>query len=499
MEIQSAILQTTENKLKKEFTKSNLTLSTKDLKSAVKYAFNPQNVEKLSVSQKAIFEVAQDKILISDFERFTENTKRLENGLVSINQSFESIAQLQLENTQYEFAPQTMEKNESLQNQYESLQKRADAEITTAAAREKFSAQTVEAEETTKTIAQYLTAEVLEKARIESHHQTRINLEPTELIETNQSTEIQAIALEFADALETAHQANLHQTSPLEIEQAFTVAEEKSENLRIFLKKEKESTISPEQKPVTLKIYERELARNEQAIAQAKISEMIETGKISLADLETKKISEIFSPLEREDIRLEAGERTRENLEPKELWGKRSEFSEKLQQAALGASDTLERAHEIYHDQNAKPNDIWRVFSSLDADIIKLKNERKLEQNTRTFINFKTEFKRDLAHMFSSPQPLENPNLLTAMTKGLLLNALEKQNIHSEKLGLGSEKLSEISRTITLAMVDDKKREKLIVAGKSAAVSVQDNFPAQNKTNLENPNTQLKTRQFEHT
>lgn len=210
-----------------------------------------------------------------------------------------------------------------------------------------------------------------------------------------------------------------------------------------------------------------------------------------------KKVSEIFSPLEREDIRLEASERTRENLEPKELWAKRRELSENLQQTALGASDTLERAHEIYHDQNASQGEISRVFSALDTDIIKLKNERKLEQNASKFINFKTEFKRDLAQMFSSPQPIENPNLLTAMTKGLLSNALEKQNIHSEKLGINSEKLSEISRTITLAMVDDKRKEKLIAAGKSVAVSVQDNFPAQTKTNSENPNTPLKTRQFE--
>ncbi len=497
MEIQSAILLNTEEKLKKDLAKSNLTISPEDFKSAVRHAFAPQSSADLSVEQKAIFEQAQNKILISDFTRFTESAKRLEEGLASINQSFASIAALRIENAKYKYAPSTIEKNESLQKQYDSLQKQAEAEISTTITREKFSAKTMEVGETSNTIVQTLTAGEQEKARLESHRQTRIALEPNEFTESGKSGGIETEALEFADALETVYQAHLNKATEFEIKETFSIAELKRENLRSSLKQEK-LTVFSERLPVTLKIYEQELAKNERAIAKAKISEMIETGIISLADLETKKTSEIFSPKMREAIRLEAGERTREDLEPKELWANRQNFSEKLQHAALGASDTLERAHEIYHDNNAKPHEISGVFSALDADILKLKNERRKEKATAKFINFKTEFKRDLAQMFASPQSLENPQLLTAMTKGLLLNALEKQNIQSEKLGLGSEKLSEISRTITLAMVDDKKREKLITASKSA-VSVQDNFSDQSKSVSEKQILQVKPRQFEHT
>lgn len=499
MEIQSAILLKTEEKLKKELSKSNLTISPEDLKAAVKYAFTQQIDEKLSVEQKAIFETAQDKILISDFERFSENAKQLEKGLVSINQSFENIATLRLENAPFEYAPQTAEKNDNLQKQYESLQKQSEAEITTATAREKYFVDKIEAEEKTTTIDQYLTAITLEKARVESHRQTRIALEPSELTELKQSNEIQTEALKFADALETVYQVNLSQAPTSEIEQLFTIAEEKRANLGNSLKEQKESSISPAQKPVTLKIYERELAKNEQAITKAKISEMIETGKISLADLEMKKVSEIFSPKIREEIKLEAGERTRENLEPKELWANRQNFSEKLQLAALGASDTLERAHEIYHDKTAKPNEISRVFSVLDADIIKLKNERQTEQNTRKFINFKTEFKRDLGQMFENTERLNNPQLLTAMTKRLLLNALEKQNIQSEKLGINSQKLSEISRTITLVIVDHKKNEKILSSDKSLRVFMPESDYRQTTSAPQNQPSPIKSRRFEHT
>lgn len=499
MEIQSAILLKTEEKLRKELSKSNLTILPEDLKSAVKYAFTPQIDEKFLLEQKAIFETAQDKILISDFERFSENAKQIEKGLVSINQSFENIAALRLENTQYEFATQTADKNDSLQNQYESLQKQVETEITAAAAREKFLAQTLETEETTNTIAQYTIPEEQEKARVESHRQTRIALEPSELTELKQSNEIQTEALEFADALETVYQVHLQHKSAFEIKQAFTVAEEKREKLHTILKEEKESNISPAQKPVTLKIYERELAKNEQAITKAKIVELIEIGKISLADLEMKRVSEIFSPKIREEIKLEAGERTRENLEPKELWANRQNFSEKLQLAALGASDTLERAHEIYHDKTAKPNEISRVFSVLDADIIKLKNERQTEQNTRKFINFKTDFKRDLGQMFENTERLDNPQLLTAMTKGLLLNALEKQNIQSEKLGINSQKLSEISRTITLVIVDHKKNEKILSSDKSLRVFMPESDYRQTTSAPQNQPSPIKSRRFEHT
>lgn len=498
LEIQSAILLKTEEKLKKDLAKNEQIISPQDLKSTINRAFSTENSKRLSGEQKSFFEKVQDKILISDFKRFTESKQQLENGLLSINQSFENIATIRLENAQYEYTSQSAEKNESLQKQYESLQKQSEAELTTAAAREKFSTQKLEVAEATA-INQFLNADELAKAQLESHRQTRVALEPAELIQSNQSSEIQAVALEFADALENVYQSNLQHKSELEINQTFTVAEEKRQNLDAFLKRHQESSLLPEQKPVTLKIYERELARNEQLIAQAKISEMIETGKISLADLETKKVGEFFSDQMREEIKLEAGERTRENLEPKELWAKRQNCSEKLQQAALGASDTLERAHEIYHDPNAKPDEISHVFAALDADILKLKNERKLEQNARKFINFKTEFKRDLAQMFENGQPLENPNLLTAMTKGLLLKALENQNIQTEKLGLSGEKLSEISRTITLGMVDNKRREKLILADKSAAVAVRDNLSAQPRTEIKTPSFQVKPKQFEHT
>jgi hypothetical protein len=157
----------------------------------------------------------------------------------------------------------------------------------------------------------------------------------------------------------------LNRQSESEIAAAFKVAETKREQLRALSEIENDSQLSREPRPATLEIYERELARCERAVTRAKISEMIETGKISLADLESKKAAEIFSPDQRDEIKLEAGERTRENLEPKELWAKRGDVSERLQQAALGASDALERAHEIPR-AGANPKEISRSFAALD-------------------------------------------------------------------------------------------------------------------------------------
>ena len=102
--------------------------------------------------------------------------------------------------------------------------------------------------------------------------------------------------------------------------------------------------------------------------------------------------------------------------------------------------------------------------------------------------------------MFERGQSNENPQLLAAMTKGLLINSLEKQNVPPEKIGLSSEKLSEISRTITLTMIDDKKHQKAIaVNNHSFALSAQDSRAEQAKTVGEKPSVPIKTRQFEHT
>src|SRR5262249_19879800 len=155
--------------------------------------------------------------------------------------------------------------------------------------------------------------------------------------------EIQVKAVDYADALEAAHQMEVHGGPKAEIAAGFLLAEDKRNNLNQYSQSEKETDRLTEPQPVTLKIYERELRRNERAIAQNRISEMLESGEISLADFETKKIGEIFPLAMRDEIRLEAGERTHEDLEPKELWMNRQNTSENLQEAALKATDALEQ------------------------------------------------------------------------------------------------------------------------------------------------------------
>ncbi len=503
-EVKNTILTKYEEKLKQDFAKSNRAVSDGDLQAVVERAFAPEKSVTQLRDEKAIFEKAQDKISYSDFERYAERAKRLEKGIAEINQSFETIAQLRLENAQYIVASEKTDKIDSLQNQYEATQQQAEAEQITTIAREKFTANTIDNRSNAPiTLDDYVTGEEREQARFKSHWQARIALEPAELTEPDGSSELQSKALEFADALEVAHQANLHKQSESEITKAFAVAETKREQLNKFLKIEKESRLSPENKPVTLVIYERELARNERAITQAKISQIVETGQISLADLETKKAGEILSAKERDEIKLEAGERTRENLEPKELWARHGDVSEKLQQAALGASDALEQAHEIYHEVGAEKKEISQAFSALDAGIVRLKNERRATRGAAKFINFKTDFKRDLAQMFERGQAMENPRMLAAMTKGLLIDGLEKQNIQPEKIGASGEKLSEISMTITMAMIGDKKREQFADKNfepnrKSKTVEqAENNNFAHRQTEQEKQHVQAKTKQFE--
>jgi hypothetical protein len=60
-----------------------------------------------------------------------------------------------------------------------------------------------------------------------------------------------------------------------------------------------------------------------------------------------------------------------------------------LQQAALGASDALERAHEIYHEPGVNPQEISRSFAALDTGIVRLKNERQREKTAAKFITSK--------------------------------------------------------------------------------------------------------------
>ncbi len=200
----------------------------------------------MAVKQKAIFERLQDKISLSDFERFAESTKRLEKGIADITQSFEKIAALRLENAKYTVAPEKIKSTDSLQTQYETAQRQAETEQITLFARAKFTSKTVD---NAQALADSVTNEEREQARIESHKRARIAQEPAELSEPELGLEIEAKALEFADALHTAHQASLNRQSESEIATAFNTAETKREQFREFLKLEKNRSFRPNANP----------------------------------------------------------------------------------------------------------------------------------------------------------------------------------------------------------------------------------------------------------
>ncbi|MGI8641586.1 MAG: hypothetical protein ACR2MG_16780, partial [Pyrinomonadaceae bacterium] len=78
-----------------------------------------------------------------------------------------------------------------------------------------------------------------------------------------------------------------------------------------------------------------------------------------------------------------------------------------------------------------------------------------------------------------------------------------KQNIQPEKIGASGEKLSEISMTITMAMIGDKKLEQfadknfeLNRKSKTVEHARNDNF-VHRQTEQEKQHVQAKTKQFE--
>lgn len=500
VEIKNSITLKIENKLKKDFAESSRMVSGDDLRAAVETAFAPVKSKTFPPQQKEIFNLAQDKISISDFERYAENTERLEKNLAEINRSFEKIAALRSDVAEYAFQKEEINSTDSLQNRYDAARQQAEIEQINSIAREKFAAR-INSGDDSLTIAEYVSVEEKEQVRIESHKQARIALEPTELSAADRKSETQIRALELADALEDAHRLSLRGASQSAINDAFNAAETKREQLDESLKVKQDSQFSLENKSVTLSIYERELARNEKTIMQAKISNKVENGELSLLELETKKASEIFSVKDRNEIRLEAGERTRENLEPKELWARHGDVSEKLQHAALSASDALETAHGIYHEAGANRQEVIRAFSTLDAGIVNLKNERRANRVAAKFMNFKTDFKRDLAQMFErGGNSIENPRMLAAMTKGLLLDGLEKQNIQPEKIGFNREKLNELSVTITLAMSGEQKCEKTNFVSRHSVAPTEDNRFDQSKNIAQkSQDSPIKERKYELT
>ena len=462
-EIKNQIAAKYEQQLKAELTKkgANSRFSSTAVQSAVLQALSPREDANLAAKQQKLFEQAQAKIGIRDFENFVSSAEIIKEGLTGISESFETIASLNRANELHRLKFEERQNESSIRDEYEKAQSLAEARALTGAVRQIYQETSGEIPQPTAAIREQLSSQKQAEIWSDSHRAARIALEPKELSVDDLPKAVAEKALALADAIEKAHQLSVKKSGENEISRAFGSAEENKTALEKAKAKFRDST----PKPVTLLVFEKEIEKAERLLYSREINQLLEKGQISLDDLERKKIKEHFTNEQRDEIRLAAIEKAKEKLEPKELAARARHIPENLQRQALETSQAFDRAAQIYSEK-ADEREIFAVFQRLDNETIKLRHERDEQQTIDKYFVAKNNFKNDLATMFQSLPKSSRENALTAMTKGLTIAAFEQQGLESNVFGISKEKINEVSTSISLKMLENKQslQEKQIAA-----------------------------------
>jgi uncharacterized phage-like protein YoqJ len=455
-EMKNQIVAKYEEQLKSELEKDGAKskFSPEDVQKSVFRALSPTESAILTAEQQKLFERAQAKIMISDFENFNLNERTVKDGLSRISESFEQIAALERLNAPHRLALNDDRIALSIKEQYQKIQSTTEARTFTAAVRQLFKENSGENSQSI-TIREQLEPEKQAEIWSDSHQAARIAVEPEELSREDLPKVIEEKALALADAIEQTYRLSVERRDEGETGAAFETAEQNKIALENDKAKIKSENFIPAPKPATLIIFEREIQRAERLIFSRQINEMLENGQISLADLDNKKIKEHFTSEQRNAVKQAAIEKASEKLEPKELVARARQIPENLQRQALATNEALAAAAQIYSEKG-NVREIYLAFQKLDAETVKLRSEREDQQTIDKYFTAKNNLKNDLATMFKSLSDANSENAITAMTTGLTQAAFEKQGLEPQAIGISKEKINQISTAISVGAVENK-------------------------------------------
>ena len=241
-----------------------------------------------------------------------------------------------------------------------------------------------------------------------------------------------------------------------------------------------------ENKPVSLRIFEKELEKTEQQMLGESLKEKLAAN----ADLEKHfDPKTVFSNEERSAIKSKAIEAVKEKLEPKELNMNNRQISPEASRQAFAAYKQLEKAVNLWQTGGDKSK-ITEAFSKLDREAVKLNQTRQDYHRNEKIALLRDGIKTDLMDWLKKTPDSKQNNFEGQINKILTSNLSKADFV---KLGDNEKQVSILSRQIA-----EKIEAKQIFATKEKGMSGDSRESVNSaKNHYFSNNDQAKTNLFE--
>lgn len=235
-----------------------------------------------------------------------------------------------------------------------------------------------------------------------------------------------------------------------------------------------------ENKPFTLRIFEKELEKAEKQLIGVSLKEKISAN----SDFEKEKNfnpTSVFSTQERASIKERAFEKVKEKLEPKELGADNRKISPEASQQAFLTYKQLERASNLLQTSGDKSK-ITEAFSKLDREAANLNKIRQDYNRNEKMAVLREGIKTDLVDWFKKNTDAKQ-NISEGQIGKILMQNLKQSDFKQFKHD--PAQISVLSRQIT-----EKIEAKQILATKDKGISndsreavnqAKNNFTSQNE------------------
>jgi hypothetical protein len=231
-----------------------------------------------------------------------------------------------------------------------------------------------------------------------------------------------------------------------------------------------------ESKPLSLKLYENEIARAEKQLISKSLGE-----KLSGDIIETEKnlnVETIFTPQEREKFKLEAGEIAKQRLEPKELDADHRKISQDASRQAVTTFKQLEKAHNLFQFSNDKTK-INDAFLKLDSEAAQLYKIRQDYNRSEKIAVLREGIKTDIADLLKKNPGARDNNFVEQTGKILAMN-LEKAGVFLKSSD--NSQVGKLSREIINRIDAKQKTEVRELVGISRSQNLTNQNPTKTNT-----------------
>ncbi len=214
-----------------------------------------------------------------------------------------------------------------------------------------------------------------------------------------------------------------------EISQGLNVLDEsKLKTPKTFESREIENTITDkvtaqefsENKPMTLRLFEKELERAERQLFAASLSEKL-SGNDLLENEKNLDPTTVFSTEERDQIKSKAFEVTKERLEPKELDADNRKMSPEASRQAFATYKQLERASNLFQTSDDKSK-ITEAFFKLDREAAALNQIRQDYNRSEKMALLRDGIKTDLVDWLKKNTDTKQNSMGGQISKILIQN-----------------------------------------------------------------------------